>query len=149
MNAVDVPGEYDLVYIDTPYISGRGVAVDYLDFYHFLEGLAMYDEWGTYIDSHSKQGTYIDSHSKHRRLKRRPSEWTDKKRIHAAFKRLFERYRRSFIVVSYRSDGIPAEDELIALLKQYKQNVRVEYFGQYRYVLSKNSKSKEIVLIGT
>jgi adenine-specific DNA methylase len=139
LDAVDVPGEYDLVYIDTPYISKRGVAVDYFWFYHFLEGLTMYDEWG-------KQ---IDRRSKHRRLKPRPSEWTDKKRIHAAFGRLFQRYQKSIIVVSYRSDGIPSESELLSLLKRYKRNVRVEHFGQYKYVLSTNSESKEILLIGT
>ena len=32
LDAIGVPGEYDLVYIDTPYISKRGVAVDYLGF---------------------------------------------------------------------------------------------------------------------
>ncbi|MCL4458765.1 MAG: DNA adenine methylase [Chloroflexi bacterium] len=139
LDAADVPGEYDLVYVDTPYISNRGVAVDYLCFYHFLEGLTMYDEWGKHIDHRSK----------HRRLMPRPSEWTDKNRIHAAFDRLFQRYQKSIIVVSYRSDGIPSESELASLLKQYKRNVRVEHFGQYKYVLSTNSESGEILLIGT
>ena len=46
LDAVDVPGDYDLVYLDPPYISGSGTAVDYLDFYHFLEGLLIYDDWG-------------------------------------------------------------------------------------------------------
>jgi adenine-specific DNA methylase len=137
-DAVEIPGQYDLVYIDTPYISKRGVAVDYLDFYHFLEGLTMYDTWGEQIDYDSK----------HRRLKRRPSEWTNKKQIHTAFERLFERYQDSIIVVSYRSDGIPSEAELISTLKLYRQNVHAEHYGQYKYVLSKNSKSKEILLIG-
>jgi len=139
LDAVSVPGEYDLVYIDTPYISKRGVAVDYLEFYHFLEGLTMYDEWGQFIDHRSK----------HRRLKPRPSEWTDKNRIHAAFDRLFRRYQKSILAVSYRSDGIPSEEELMRLLKQYKRHARVEHFGEYKYVLSTNAESEEILLIGT
>jgi len=139
LDAIDVPGEYDLVYIDTPYISKRGVAVDYRDFYHFLEGLTMYDEWGKHIDRRSK----------HHRLKPQPSEWTDKKRIHTAFDRLFRRYQDSIIVVSYRSDGIPSESELVFLLKRYKGNVRVVHSGQYKYVLSTNPKSQELVLVGT
>jgi adenine-specific DNA-methyltransferase len=138
-DAVDVPGEYDLVYIDTPYISRRGVAVDYRDFYHFMEGLTMYDEWGQHIHHRSK----------HRRLKPESSEWTDKTRIHAAFDRLFRRYQESILVVSYRSDGIPSEAELISLLRRYKRDVHVEHFGQYKYVLSTNSESKEILFIGT
>lgn len=137
--AVEVPGEYDLVYIDPPYISARGTSVDYLGFYHFLEGLTMYDEWGDHVDFSTK----------HRRLKRQPSEWTDKNRIHDAFERVFERYRDSIIVVSYRSDGIPSETELASTLGRYKQNVRVERYGHYQYVLSTNSKSKELLLIGT
>jgi len=138
LNAVDMLGEYDLVYIDTPYISKRGVAVDYLDFYHFLEGLTMYDEWGSHIDRRSK----------HHRLKPKYSEWTDKRAIQAAFGRLFKLFEKSIIVVSYRSDGIPSEHKLISLLKQHKADVRVEHFGQYKYVLSKNSESKEMLLIG-
>ena len=139
LDAVRVPGEYDLVYIDTPYISRQGVAVDYLEFYHFLEGLTMYAEWAKHIDYRSK----------HRRLKSRPSDWADKRQIHAAFDRLFQRYQKSLLVVSYRSDGIPSESELVSLLTRYKRNVRVEHFGQYKYVLSTNSESKEILLIGT
>jgi adenine-specific DNA methylase len=136
--AGNIPGAYDLVYIDPPYISKQGVAVDYLDFYHFLEGLTRYNTWRTYIDYRSK----------HRRFLRRPNPWADKRRIHAAFERLFDRFQSSIIVASYRSDGIPAEEDLVALLKQYKRTVRVERCAQYKYVLSTNSEAHEILLIG-
>ena len=139
VDALDVPGEYDLVYIDTPYVSKRGVAVDYLSFYHFLEGLTMYDEWGKHINRRCK----------HHPLKRRRSEWTDKKRIRPAFRRLFQRYHKAILVVSYRSDGIPSEREMVRLLKQYRRNVRVEHFGEYKYVLSTNSQSEEVLFIAT
>jgi hypothetical protein len=138
-DAVEVPGEYDLVYVDPPYISRRGVAVDYQAFYHFLEGLTRYDEWGQHLDRRSR----------HHRLQPQPSEWTDKRHIHAAFDRLFRRYRNSLLVVSYRSDGIPSEPELVSLLKRYKEDVQVRHFGQYRYVLSTNSEAAEILLTGT
>ncbi len=139
LDALDVPGEYDLVYVDPPYISGQGIAVDYRDFYHFLEGLTRYDEWSAQIDHRSK----------HHRLKPRLNDWTDRSRICAAFDRLFKRYQQSILVVSYRSDGIPSEVELISLLRQYKAHVRVERFGQYKYVLSTNSQSEELLLIGS
>ena len=138
-NILDITGDYDLVYIDSPYISGKGTPVDYRDFYHFLEGLTMYDEWETHIDKQSK----------HLRLERQPNVWTDKKAIHDAFDQVFSRYQDSVIVVSYRSDGIPSEDELTLLLKKYKSDVRVERYGQYKYVLSTNSRSDELLLIGT
>ncbi len=139
LDAWVVPGEYDLVYLDPPYVSAQGMGVDYLEFYHFLEGLTMYDEWAAQIDYRTK----------HHRLQRRPSDWTDKQRIHFAFNRLFQHFRNSTIVVSYRSDGIPSEVELVGLLNQYKQNVRVEHYGQYKYALSTNTASQELLLIGT
>jgi adenine-specific DNA-methyltransferase len=138
LDADMVPGEFDLVYIDTPYISSRGVPVDYLAFYHFLEGLANYDTWGKLIDLRSK----------HRAFKRQANKWTDKRAIFSAFDQLFKRYRDSILVVSYRSDGIPSESDLTALLRQYKKDVIVHRFGRYKYVLSTNSQSQEILLIG-
>lgn len=137
-DALEVVGDYDLVYVDTPYISRKGVAVDYLAFYHFLEGLTIYDEWEKKLDHHSK----------HLRLQLRPNEWTDKRQIHAAFNRLFHRFRKSILIVSYRSDGIPIESELVSLLQKYKRHVRVEHYGHYKYALSTNSNSKELLLIG-
>lgn len=139
LDAMEAPGNYDLVYIDTPYISRKGVGVDYHSFYHFLEGIAMYDEWAEHIDYKSK----------HRRLRRRPSEWVDKNLIRAAFDRLFQKFQYSHLVISYRSDGIPSIDYLEKLLKRHKNDVRVEYFGEYKYVLSTNSCSKEVLLIAT
>ena len=73
----------------------------------------------------------------------------DKRRVHAAFERLFDRFRESVLVVSYRSDGIPSEQELVSLLRQVKRHVRVEHFGQFKYALSTNAKSQEVLLIGT
>ena len=137
LDATEVPGNFDLVYIDTPYIPQSGVGVNYLDFYHFLEGLALYDEWEQHVDHMSK----------HLRFKPRPSEWTDKKRIYSAFERLFGRYQDSILVVSYRNDGIPSVEELIGILRRYKPRVRVEHFGQYKYALSTNGASEEVLLI--
>ena len=42
-DAMEVRGEFDLVYIDPPYVNQKGPPTDYLDFYHFLEGLVDYD----------------------------------------------------------------------------------------------------------
>jgi adenine-specific DNA-methyltransferase len=137
-DALSVAGDYDLVYIDPPYISSSGVGVDYFEFYHFLEGLTIYEDWEKHIDYRTK----------HRRLKRYPSAWSDKRRITFAFDRIFHRFQNSIVVVSYRNDGIPTGSELVTLLRKYKRHVRVEHYGQYKYVLSKNSESKELLLIG-
>jgi len=126
LDPLQIPGAFDLVYIDTPYISSKGVGVDYLHFYHFLEGLTMYDEWSNRIDYTRK----------HRPLKTTGSEWVDRNRIHDAFTRLFDRYRNSILVVSYRDNGIPSEQELFDLLSQHKKKVIEVKKRNYKYVLS-------------
>lgn len=75
--------------------------------------------------------------------------WTDKARIHSAFNDCFERFAQSTLVVSYRSDGIPSVEELRALMSRYKTDVRVSVFGDYRYALSTNTRSQEVLLSGT
>lgn len=138
LDILDIDKQFDLVYLDPPYISGKGVAVDYRDFYHFLEGLTDYQNWSSHVDMKSK----------HRRLLRHDNDWSDKVKIYEAFERVFDKFKDSIIVLSYRSDGIPTEAELSNLLKRYKSDIRVERFRNYQYALSKNKKSSEILLIG-
>ncbi|MDN3509872.1 MAG: DNA adenine methylase [Candidatus Jettenia sp.] len=137
LDIFDVKEDFDLVYIDTPYISKKGVGIDYLGFYHFLEGLVNYEIWSDMIDYKSK----------HKRLKIKPSVWADKNQIHAAFDRLFQKFRDSIIVVSYRSDGIPSIEELAGMLNKYKKTIHEIQRKDYKYVLSKN-EIEEILFIG-
>jgi len=131
-----VQPRYDLVYIDTPYMNAKGTGVDYLDFYHFLEGMQDYDSWPGRV-SHKY---------KHKRLVGEKSPWCRKDKIHDAFQRLFEHFKDSILVVSYRSHGIPSADELQEMMRQFK-SVEV-YQTDYKYVLS-SQNGKEILLIGT
>lgn len=137
LDIFEVEGEFDLVYIDTPYISKKGVGVDYFSFYHFLEGLVNYSKWGEMIDYKTK----------HKELKGDGSVWVDKEQIHSAFDRLFKKFKDSILVVSYRADGIPSIEELLNSLKKYKQNVNELKRKNYKYVLSTNH-SEEVLLIG-
>ena len=137
LDACQSPGAYDLVYIDPPYINGRGTGVDYHGFYHFLEGLVNYSKWPDLIDYKTK----------HKRLKGNGSVWIDKNKILSAFDSLFYKFKDSILVVSYRADGIPAADELVAVLKKYKSDVEELKRKDYKYVLSANH-SEEVLLIG-
>jgi len=136
-DAFDISGKYDLVYIDTPYISSKGVGVDYFEFYHFLEGLVRYSKWETMIDWKSK----------HRRIKHEKSIWNDKNKIYQAFDKLFKKFADSILVVSYRSDGIPSDADLMGLLKKYKDNVIELNRKNYKYVLSNNGESQELLFV--
>lgn len=137
MDVFDIQGNYDLVYIDTPYISKKGVGVDYLGFYHFLEGLVNYENWANMIEYRTK----------HKKLKYSPTVWIAKNKIHSAFDKLFHKFKDSILVVSYRSDGIPSLYELIDLLRKYKHGVHAIGRKDYKYVLSIN-ELEEVLLIG-
>ncbi len=139
MGATGAMGGFDLVYIDTPYIGANKVGVDYLGFYHFLEGLADYDRWEERIDFETK----------HRRMLRVPNPWVSADSVGDAFGRLFERYEASILVVSYRSDGIPTIEELEQMMRRVKRNVTIVSYDTYQYALSKNRQSKEMLLVGT
>lgn len=133
----DVKPGYDLVYIDTPYMNEKGTGVDYLDFYHFLEGMLDYDLWPERI-AHKY---------KHKRLMGEKSLWCQKNKINDAFERLFSHFQDSILVVSYRSHGIPSEDELTEMLSLHKTDVHIHHVD-YKYVLS-HKNGQELLLIGT
>jgi adenine-specific DNA methylase len=128
----------DMVYFDTPYISSKGVGTDYLDFYHFLEGIADYSNWGEKINRNYK----------HIPIKRDGKcPWTDKDNITAEFEKLIKKYQNSKIVISYRNDGIPSIEKLHEILSKYKDIVYEVYSRDYKYALS-NSDTKEVLIIG-
>jgi len=136
-NVFDLPTNYDLVYIDTPYISDKGVGVDYLDFYHFLEGVVNYDSWSNLIDEKSK----------HKRLKLNGSDWTSPQRIEYSFERLINQFRDSTLVISYRSDGIPSIEHIVSCLEAKNKSVSIYESHAMKYVLS-TKKSMEVLIIG-
>ena len=83
--------QFDLVYVDAPYISAGGTRVNYYRFYNFLEGLCQYNNWGKELDYKSK---YLIS---------KPDGWAHgKKTVKGYFKDLFEKFQDSALVVSYR-----------------------------------------------
>ena len=132
----DIDAKYDLVYIDTPYINENGVGVDYADFYHFLNGLADYDNWNEHIDYKSK----------HLRLIRKPNVWNDQNNIYQAFEKLFEKFSDSILVISYRSNGIPTINDLTTLLINMGKDVKIYQSNEMKYVLS-SKVSNEILIV--
>ncbi|MDR0966074.1 MAG: DNA adenine methylase [Myxococcales bacterium] len=137
-DALTIPNEFDLIYIDPPYISQNGVGTDYLEFYHFLEGISRYGEWLGLIDTKYKHRP-IRSEMK--------NPWTDKNQIKNKFDELFDHFKDSILVVSYRKDGIPSIETLEKLMKKHKRDVTIRESENYKYVLSKKT-TQEVLLIG-
>ncbi len=131
-----VPGDFDLVYMDPPYLNARGTGVDYLAFYHFLEGLTQYPTWPSRITEKYKHKPYT----------RVPNPWHGKNTILGAFDFALEKYERSIIVISYRSDGIPSIDDLRALVERHGRKCALGSNQDYQYVLS-TAKGKEVLLV--
>jgi adenine-specific DNA-methyltransferase len=137
LDAMETPTGHDLVYLDPPYVSAKGQGANYHNFYHFLEGMTDYANWDTKIERDYK----------HRPLKQDVrSNWYSPERIAGALEWLIDRHRHSIIVLSYRDDGIPSRDALIAMLARHKREVQV-YAQPQQYALSTKA-SHELLLVG-
>ena len=137
LDVCEIEGNFDLVYIDPPYTSSKGVSVDYLNFYHFLEGLTDYENWRNKINYRTIN----------KRFYKNNKAWNDKHKIRRKFRELFEKFKDSVFVISYRSDGIPTIEQIISDVKLFKGHVQVHTFDNYKYVLS-NSRTSEVLIIG-
>lgn len=129
------PTGFDVVYLDPPYITGKGTTTPYFDFYGFLDIL---------LDP--SLITTLNYEKAHKPLLNpNPSPWEDKTRIHEAFEMLIEKHKDSGIVVSYRDDGMPSSEELLAMVSKYKQTEIHKM--PIKYALSKTN-AHEILIIG-
>jgi adenine-specific DNA methylase len=133
------PAGRDLVYLDPPYVSGRGAGVDYLDFYHFLEGLAEPAGWAARILHRYRHKPLVG---------RGTSPWADPARVAGAFEAAIDRFSATTLVISYRSDGTPAIEDLAGFLRKAGKQVEIIDIGGYTYALSRNRGSREVVLVG-
>jgi len=130
----------DLVYLDPPYVP-RADDNCYIKRYHFLEGLSCY--WN---------GLDIDYSTKVRKIPKRYTPFSYRRTALDAFDRMFSRFHRSHIVLSYSSNGYPDLEHLEALLRKHKREVRVYekphryHFGNHSAV--KRSEASEYLLVG-
>lgn len=133
--------DYDLVYLDPPYLSkdGSNENADYTRCYHFLEGLARYQNWENLIDYNSIN----------LRFKRGKNENDfSRENIIGAFDHLFYKFRNSKIVLSYKCGGTPSIETLKKLMENYKGHVYT-VSKPYSYALNRsNSNLREVLIIG-
>jgi DNA adenine methylase/adenine-specific DNA-methyltransferase len=134
--------EADLVYLDPPYVP-RADDNCYIKRYHFLEGLSSY--W---------RDAEFHPTSKVKKLRKRYTPFSYRREAEAAFDRLFQRFRRSTIVLSYSSNGYPDLDRLVGLLGRYKADVAVHteehryHFGTHRSVAAERALVTEYLIVG-
>lgn len=136
----DLEGDFDLVYLDPPYVP-RSDDNCYMKRYHFLEGLSCY--W---------QGQSIMQDTKVRKIEKPYTPFSYRREAVDTFARLFSKFRKSTIVLSYSSNGFPDLEILVDLLKNEKSEVRVYdrshryHFGTHKSV--RRSRVDEYLLVG-
>jgi adenine-specific DNA-methyltransferase len=138
-DAFECPNGVDLVYLDPPYFAeSRSEGTNYLEFYHFLEGISDYHNWERKLNKFGANsvGQYQSPEV---------ANWSKKANMYASFKRLIERFQDNIIVLSYRANGIPDRSAIRDLLKTVKRHVTVHSIPN-KYVLSKH-ETKELLFI--
>jgi len=133
----ELPRSYtnvDLVYLDPPYVP-RADDNCYVKRYHFLEGLTNY--W---------RGEEIMYDTKVRKIKKKYTPFSYRKEAVEAFRRLFEMFRQSTIVLSYSSNGYPDLGILVDLMKLVKKRVTV-HERNYRYHFGTHSRVKRAEVV--
>lgn len=119
----------DLVYIDPPYYS-RLSDNEYVRRYHFIEGLAR--NW---------EGVEIQEHTKTKKFKSYPTPFSTKDGAYDAFDKLFSKFSDSILIVSYSSNSLPTQDDMVSLMKKYKNNVEVVPVD-YKYSFGNQADAK-------
>lgn len=119
----------DLVYIDPPYYSPLSDN-EYVRRYHFVEGLAR--DW---------KGVEIQEHTQTKKFKSYPTPFSTRKGTADAFDRLFKKFTNSILIVSYSSNSLPTQDEMVAMMAKYKEHVEVIPID-YKYSFGNQNEAK-------
>ena len=119
----------DLVYIDPPYYSPLSDN-EYVRRYHFVEGLAR--DW---------EGVEIQQHTQTKKFKSYPTPFSTRKGAADAFDHLFRKFANSILLVSYSSNSLPTQDEMVAMMAKYKEHVEVIPVD-YKYSFGNQNNAK-------
>jgi adenine-specific DNA-methyltransferase len=136
-DALKSPNGVDLVYLDPPYISKRfSEGTDYLFLYHFLEGLADYKKWPSRIDYDTNIKKISPKH---------PNRFLRKTDVETSLFELMERFQENILVISYRDNGYPTQEQIRQKLKDLGKSVKV-YSREHKYALSEK-RDKELLFV--
>lgn len=136
--------EFDLVYLDPPYFrkEGSNETSNYLNCYHFLEGLANYEKWPVLIDRQTRNLRFKADY-----IRGVPT----KGNIGEMFEQMFLKFKHGKIVVSYKYGGIPSVESITRLLKKFKRTVTTRS-KHYHYALNHQNgdavRNREFLIIG-
>lgn len=137
-SAIDVNTGFDLVYLDPPYIGKGAMGLSYIDKYHFLEGMALGEDWHNHIDRKTGNKRFKENYGKC---------WESKQEFRDYLFSVVDRHRDSKIVFSYSSDGFPGEKDIWDFFRSRFQSAAV-YSSDVKHALRKDNKKTELIFVG-
>lgn len=103
-----------LVYIDPPSLSSKGIAFDYANGYHFLEGLSDYSLFA-----------HADYSKPHRPIIQKSSLWSTPEGAKNAISDIADHFQSGVIAISHRADSAVSTAEVVARLDRPGRRVLV------------------------
>lgn len=119
----------DLVYIDPPYYSPLSDN-EYVRRYHFVEVWLV-----------TGRAQKSEEHTQTKKFKSYPTPFSTRKGAADAFDRLFKKFANSILIVSYSSNSLPTQDEMVAMMAKYKEHVEVIPID-YKYSFGNQNEAK-------
>ena len=128
-DALNIKEKYDLIYVDPPYCSTKGLCADYQNYYSFLDGLCDYKNWKEKIDTTKMNLPLLPKHHSF---------------THDTFesdlKKLFFMHSEATIVMSYKTPGQPTIERLTEILSETHSEPTL-HCKKFNYALNRNNGS--------
>jgi len=132
----ELPENMGLIYLDPPYIPSKGSAIDYSDFYGFLEGLVDYELYNI-----------VEHKIAHKPLRLLNSAWAKKDSAQNELREIIKYWNKSHIILSYRDDGAFTLAEFERIFSENNRQLTIKTLSQYKYALAHSEESSEILLV--
>ncbi len=127
--------DFDLVYLDPPYINEKGQATPYIDYYGFLDLL---------IDPQLLER--VNQTKANKPIEPIVGGWSNPGTALDTLQKLMLKFPKAKIALSYRSDGKPSMEELSDLMKNHRPIV-TGYKKSLKYALSSKADAEEILIV--
>ena len=130
-NALEIhQNNYDLVYMDPPYFFPNQKDNDYRKLYHFIDGIARWEEWPDLVDYESINLRFKDD----------DLSWHSKSTdgLIEIYSQLIERFQDSIIVISHKSGSKVPIGTIKKLLNKKNKQVQMRR-KRYNYALNKKN----------
>lgn len=135
-NLCSFSSQVDLVYLDPPYIPKKGKAIDYSDFYGFLDGLLDYELFKA-----------PKNNVPHKPILQKPSAWTSVQTARVELEKILLKWKESVVILSYRTDGAFSPDDILSCFNAVGRVATLESLGAYKYALANSAESSEILVV--